>query len=530
MLEENRRFRRLPVIVTALVTLLVIVVLAGSLLLPSHLIGPRIAKLVQQKTGRELRIAGSISFSLLPRFGLVAHDVHLSSPAGGFSHDFLSADEIHIGLDPSALLRGEILVDYLSLSHPSMTFEIDANGEKNWIFHPLASAPSSVAEPTSHAAVTSFAASGMTIASGMLSYINGRSRVAQAVTDMDLILSMKAFEQPLDAKGNLTYNGEPLAISVTLNSPKSLQDGDATSVTLGLAGQQGSLHFNGIVQDGMPFKAAGSAELKTPALRDLLAWAGIKSASDIEWLGDFSIAGQGDLVGDRLSFADASITLDGVESRGGLDLIREGKRFDLSLNDVRISSGSGSAKLSIDTGLDPPAIAASGQLTGVTFNRLPVGIGGFESLRGTGDLAFDVAARGKRARELIALLSGTANVNFTDGSIQTDGLGGLKNHLGFAGDKIVPRQIEYQSLSASATIAQGVLHNNDLRLVGPRLSATGSGILDLAPHRMDYEWQPDIVGLGNARIAISGDWDNPNYDVKSLNITKGPRSRGLKLP
>ena len=151
-------------------------------------------------------------------------------------------------------------------------------------------------------------------------------------------------------------------------------------------------------------------------------------------------------------------------------------------------------------------------------------------MRGTGDLAFDVAARGKRARELIALLSGTANVNFTDGSIQTDGLGGLKNHLGFAGDKIVPRQIEYQSLSASATIAQGVLHNNDLRLVGPRLSATGSGILDLAPHRIDYEWQPDIVGLGNARIAISGDWDNPNYDVKSLNITKGLRIRGLKLP
>src|SRR4051794_35082656 len=105
MLEKNQRFRPLLVTAGALVILLVIVGLAGSLLLPSHLIGPRIAKLVQQKTGRELRIAGSISFSLLPRFGLVAHDVHLSSPAGGFLHDFLSADEIDIGLDPSTLLR-----------------------------------------------------------------------------------------------------------------------------------------------------------------------------------------------------------------------------------------------------------------------------------------------------------------------------------------------------------------------------------------------------------------------------------------
>src|SRR3954453_24249634 len=192
MLEKNRTFRRLLVIVTALVTLLVIMVLVGSLLLPSHLVGPRIARSVQQKTGRELRIAGSISFSLVPRFGLVARDVHLSSPAGGFSHDFLSADEIAIGLDPSALLRGEILVDHLLLSHPSITFEIDANGEKNWIFRLPKSASRSVAEPTSHAAVTSIAASDMTIASGMLSYIDGRSQVAQTVTGMDLTLSMKA--------------------------------------------------------------------------------------------------------------------------------------------------------------------------------------------------------------------------------------------------------------------------------------------------------------------------------------------------
>ena len=157
------------------------------------------------------------------------------------------------------MLRGEILVDHLLLSRPSITFEIDANGEKNWIFRPLKSASWSVTEPTSHAAVTSFAVSGMTIASGVLSYIDDRSRVAQTVTDMDLTLSMKAFEQPFGAKGNATYNGEPLAVSLTLHSPKSLQDGEATSITLGLTGQRGSLSFNGTVQQDAPLKMAGLA-------------------------------------------------------------------------------------------------------------------------------------------------------------------------------------------------------------------------------------------------------------------------------
>ena len=134
---------------------------------------------------------------------------------------------------------------------------------------------------------------------------------------------------------------------------------------------------------------------KTTSLGAFLGWVGIKSASGIEWLGDFSFAGQADLVGDRLELRRRLDHAGRVEAHGGLDLIRQGKRFDLSLNDLRMSGGSASAKLSVDTGLYPPAIAASGKPIGVTFNRLPVGIGGFESLRGTGDLAFDVTAQGR---------------------------------------------------------------------------------------------------------------------------------------
>ena len=76
----------------------------------------------------------------------------------------------------------------------------------------------------------------------------------------------------------------------------------------------------------------------------------------------------------------------------------------------------------------------------------------------------------------------------------------------------------------------GVLHNSDLKLVGPWLSATGSGTLDLGPRQIDYLWQPDIAGIGNARVAITGDWDNPQYKVQSVTITKDlVLPGGLKL-
>src|SRR6516162_9455261 len=66
--------------------------------------------------------------------------------------------------------------------------------------------------------------------------------------------------------------------------------------------------------------------------------------------------------------------------------------------------------------------------------------------------------------------------------------------------------------------------------MGPWLSATGIGTLDLEPRHIDFLWQPDIAGLGSARIAITGDWDNPQYKVQAVTITKDlGLPRGLKL-
>jgi hypothetical protein len=72
------------------------------------------------------------------------------------------------------------------------------------------------------------------------------------------------------------------------------------------------------------------------------------------------------------------------------------------------------------------------------------------------------------------------------------------------------------------------LHNGDLKLSGPQASATGAGTLDLAQRRIDYLWQPDIAGLGNARIQITGPWDAPDYKIEQLNITGG--GKGFTLP
>jgi hypothetical protein len=121
-------------------------------------------------------------------------------------------------------------------------------------------------------------------------------------------------------------------------------------------------------------------------------------------------------------------------------------------------------------------------------------------------------------------------MNFTNGTIGSAGLTPLMKMGPLIGDEITRHEIEYRSLSASTTITHGVLRNSDLNLVGPGLSATGSGTLHLEPRQIDYLWQPNIAGIGSARIAITGDWVNPQYKVQSVTITKDfVLPRGLKL-
>jgi len=120
-------------------------------------------------------------------------------------------------------------------------------------------------------------------------------------------------------------------------------------------------------------------------------------------------------------------------------------------------------------------------------------------------------------------LNGIGGIVFADGTIGNAGLGPLmRDALGPAvDDPAIAREIDYSSLSGTATIARGTLRNRDLKLLSPRLSATAAGTLDLAARRIDYLLQPDIPGLGSARIAVTGSWDAPIYKALSVTITKG---------
>jgi AsmA protein len=617
--------------VTALAVILAAAFVA-PLLIPDSVIKGQVASFVRQKTGRELHIGGSISFSLLPRLALVAHDVRLSNPPGGFSADLLIIKTVEISLKPLALLHSAIEIDQLNLAQPTINFEVDKQGRRNWIFHRAAQA-ASTEPPAQSGGGLSFASANLTIADGTASYLDQRDGKKRVATDLNMTLSVPSLAEPLQAAGTAIYNTEAVRFALNLGSPGTLRDGGTSAAALDIAAPRASFNFNGDVAGAGPNKASGAIAIKMASFRDFLLWTELPFKPRGSGFGAFSVDAKMTLAGRRLTLADAAIALDDVTANGTLAVDRGGERpalsghldidrldltpyfkeaqntpataapstppasapsspaaptppaapptpapvwsdnpidlaplkradanltlvanairmggieigkstialqlkdgrLELDPNQMALYNGNGTGEIVIDGSGTVPAFATSLKLIGITVRRVPIGIAGFDELGGTGDVYLLLSGRGRSLREWVASLNGGASLAFANGMIGSASLSPLmKNSLGPAvNDKSIPREIDYRSLSGTAIIDRGVLRNGDLKLSAAQISAVGAGNLDLTQRRIDYLWQPDIPGLGSARMAITGTWDAPLYKVESVTITKGTRAPPTRQP
>src|SRR6516162_11230017 len=204
--DKGRLFRRLLIGLAAVLVVIIVVLLAMPLMVPSDFIAAQIASIVRQKTGRDLRISGPISFSVMPRVVLVAHDVTLANPSG-FSGDFISVKTVDVELKALALLHGSIEIDQLELSQPRADFEVDKDGQRNWVFHP--SRPALSVTPTARGSVAaSFVTGNVTIVGGEASYLDRRDGPNRSVNDLHMTLSLPSLDEPLKAAGSAVYSGD----------------------------------------------------------------------------------------------------------------------------------------------------------------------------------------------------------------------------------------------------------------------------------------------------------------------------------
>ena len=255
----------------------------------------------------------------------------------------------------------------------------------------------------------------------------------------------------------------------------------------------------------------------------------------------------------RLADVDFDLNLGGIVYRAfqigpsalGLH-VRDG-RLTADLARMALYRGNGRGRVTVDGNGAVPSVGVDVALAQVQIEPLAQAAIGSNRLTGTGSFSIAVTGRGTSQRGFIATLNGRGALSLANGQIRGVNLPalaesavkierGLIGTLDVAGalNLLAHGQIKginplalaedaarglvgggnatnFGTLTATCTISNGLLRNNDLRLSSGLVPATGAGTVDLRTHAIDYRVSLQLPGGVAVPIQVGGTLDNPSY-------------------
>ena len=155
---------------------------------------------------------------------------------------------------------------------------------------------------------------------------------------------------------------------------------------------------------------------------------------------------------------------------------------------------------------------------GMALQPLLADFGGYQRLIGTGDLRVKFLGSGASVDAIMHSLSGSGSLALSNGEILGLDIAGMLRTLDTSyvgeGQKTI-----FDSLGGSFSMAEGVLHNEDMVLKSPYITARGIGDVGLGARDLEYRIRAtalaDDTGAGGltAPLLIKGSWANPKFSL-----------------
>jgi AsmA protein len=342
--------------------------------LPTDLVRDQIISEVKSRTGRDLTITGSTSFSIYPRIGVTLSGVMLSGIPGAAGKPLVKMKSLNVSVGLLPLLRQEVKVNRLLLREPHFTLEVDGQGRKSWKFaslwrktaHPVRLAQATggtlsdaaqpgTARPSAGGGAQSFSRElsldDVRIENGALDYIDQRAGTREELRAIDATVGLKSIAAPLTAKGSVVYKAKPIEFDTELTSLKAVLEERPAKLALALNGADLQMRFQGTASFVNAFDADGSLEAKSPSVRGLAQWLGV-TLSPSRGFGPLTVDSGVRSAGQTITFTNAKISLDGATANGQISVTRTGARplvkanlaiSELNLNTYDVTGGSESA-------------------------------------------------------------------------------------------------------------------------------------------------------------------------------------------
>jgi AsmA protein len=258
-----------------------IVVVFLALILAPKLINwngykPRIAAMVKESTGRDLRIDGDIHLSIFPSLEFAISGVHLSNAPGMQAPEMLSLGAVSGKLRLLPLLRRRVVIDSFIVQDPAVHLEVDKDGRANWEFATGSAPPSKPQEKPSNGAtglpIKDLSLGEVRLSQGNVSLINASTGQTLIAKDIDLTVALSNLRRPLRLALRLNLNDEPVKVDLAVDSPQRMLEGVAATVQATVASKFVTTDYQGSIQQKPVPGLDGRFNLNIPSVGQLAAW------------------------------------------------------------------------------------------------------------------------------------------------------------------------------------------------------------------------------------------------------------------
>lgn len=500
----------------SLIGLLVITAVVLVLFVDPNQYKGEIIKAVKAKTGRDLRIDGKIGWSFFPRLGVEAGGVSLSNAPGFGPEPMAKIGTAGASVRLLPLLSGRIAVDTVHVRDVTLNLARNKAGKTNW--QDLAGGDKPAKPAVASTAVPATAKqplTELTIGRLDLKQINllwHDQGTGERVSVRDLSLATGRFEagKPFNLNLALTLARDKAAPIPVKLAALVTAEADALKLS-GFDLLFDESRFTGALEIRNFAHPVMRAELKVDRF-DLDRYRAPAKDAPAAASGSGSNAG-GDVtlplgllrglnlkaglrVGSLKAFGLRVSDLDTkVSAVGGL--------IQFGPNQAALYNGQYQGQTSLDARGALPALRMDEKLDKVQLGQLLKDMGLFGKFTGEAGVVVNLTAQGASVNALKRTLTGTITVDSRDGRIEGVNLAKIIQDARKLGAKLTGKSVEvapaaddntaFKTLHATLLVKNGVAQNDDFKLDGAQVRATGKGSIDLVQEKLDFRLQVTIA-------------------------------------
>lgn len=207
----HKPLKIIGIVIAAIIVLIVITAIVLPFIINPNDFKPQIARAVNNKTGRELSIPGTIRLSIFPWLGAEIGPMSLSNTPGFSSMPFASINETDVHVHFWPLLRGTIEVGAIKLDGMNVDLERDGSGRNNWrdILDHLRSA-GTVTRPQSGAqagGLENLHVQGLSITNGSLRWSDAQNHQQYTISNLNVDMGAFISGKPLRMSTDFDFTG-----------------------------------------------------------------------------------------------------------------------------------------------------------------------------------------------------------------------------------------------------------------------------------------------------------------------------------